>query len=95
MIRLNSDCVHYLNLTNLQEFSNLTLISLPDGELFRMNPMTLTAFRSRGSNGRFMVSLKTRIFVFKHLTIFNYVFDDRIAKKCKRLESYEGFLSCH
>jgi hypothetical protein len=71
MIRLNSDCVHYLNLTNLQEFSNLTLISLPDGELFRMNPMILAAFCSRSSNGSFMVSLKTRIFVFKHLTIFN------------------------
>ena len=65
MIRLNSDCVHYLNLTNLQEFSNLTLISLPDGELFRMNPMILAAFCSRGSNGRFMVSLKTRKKVFQ------------------------------
>ena len=65
MIRLNSDCVHYLNLTNLQEFSNLTLISLPDGELFRMNPMILAAICSRGSNGRFMVSLKTRKKVFQ------------------------------
>jgi len=49
MIRLNSDYVHYLNLSNLQEFSNLTLISLPDGELFRMNPMTLAAFGTKGS----------------------------------------------
>ena len=70
MIRLNSDCVHYLNLTNLQEFSNLTLISLPDGELFRMNPMTLAAFCSRGSNGRFMVSLKTRKKVFQRFDYF-------------------------
>ena len=46
MIRLNSVSVHYMDLEKLQEFSNLTLISLPDGELIQINPMTLAAFGS-------------------------------------------------
>ena len=70
MIRLNSDFVHYLNLTNLQEFSNLTLISLPDGELFRMNPMTLAAF---GARGRFMVSRNIRKILSNIWQYFSYL----------------------
>ena len=57
MIRLNSEVVHYLNKANLKEFSNLTLISLPDGELFRLNSMILAAFSSRGLSSNLVKTL--------------------------------------
>ena len=57
MIRLNSEVVHYLNKANLKEFSNLTLISLPDGELFRLNSMILAAFSSRGLSSNLVRTL--------------------------------------
>ena len=47
MINLISEEVHYISKTNFQDFSDLALISLPDGELFRLNSMTLAAFNSK------------------------------------------------
>ena len=83
MIRLNSDYVHYLNLSNLKEFSNLTLISLPDGELFRMNPITLAAF---GARGRFMVSRNIRKSLSNIWQYFSYLQLSIWLKKSKKLK---------